>query len=359
MEHVKEQKCPNCGGALRFDPEKGRLVCDHCGTEIELTAAGQASDQMEVQGFDFGGLNEQATDPNAAALPVYNCVSCGAEVIAPAEQVALTCPYCGNNIVLTDKVSGKLRPDGVIPFRIASNELPDAVSRFYRGKKLLPKSFFSESSMGKVTGVYIPFWSFSGRMSGTLRYNASNTRSHRSGDYIVTDTDHYALTRDVSVDFNDIPVDASSKIENDLTESLEPFRMEDVKPFDMRYLAGFTADRFDQAQDDIAERARQRMYTTALAASSARATAGYGSANRTGGELRADVRARYLLLPMYLFSIRFGEKDYRFAVNGQTGKVVGDLPTDKSVSRAYFLRRAGAVLAAAMLLSLAKYMLGW
>jgi DNA-directed RNA polymerase subunit RPC12/RpoP len=359
MANVNEQKCPTCGAPLRFDPERGLLVCDYCGAAAELGKPETATQGAEMEGFDFDSLNEQATDPDAADLPVYNCVSCGAEVIAPAEQIALTCPYCRNNIVLTDKVSGKLRPDGVIPFRISSKQLPDAMNRFYRNKKLLPKNFFTESSVGSVTGVYVPFWTFSGRLSGRLVYDAERSSSHRSGDYVVTDTKHYKLTRDVAVDFNDLPVDASDKIEDALMDSLEPFEMADVKPFDMSYLAGFTADRFDQGAQDIAPRAQQRMRITAMNRAAVRAGAGYSGVHLCGGNLRADLKARYLLFPVYLFSIKHGGKDYSFAVNGQTGKVVGELPIDKGVSRTYFLVRAGAVLGAAVLLSIAKYMLGW
>ena len=51
--------------------------------------------------------------------------------------------------------------------------------------------------------------------------------------------------------------------------------------------------------------------------------------------------------------------DYRFTVNGQTGKVVGDLPTDKKTSAVYLLRNAGITAAAVFLLMIVKYLLGW
>ena len=187
MSQIAEQKCPACGAPLRFDPASGMLVCDYCGTKTELPKAKDSQEKKEtgrekekpakadnkaeddeIGGFDFDSLDDLVTDPNAMNLPVYNCVSCGAEVIAPPEQMALTCPYCGNNIVLTQKVTGKLRPDGVIPFRIHAKDLPAAVNNFYKDKKLLPRHFFSESTMGKVTGVYVPFWVFSGDVKGAV-----------------------------------------------------------------------------------------------------------------------------------------------------------------------------------------------
>lgn len=354
---VVEQKCPNCGAAMFFDPEDGKLTCAHCGTSIDITPS--ASDApVSVEGFDFGALNDQAMSADAAALPVYLCESCGAELIAPPEQAALTCPYCANNIVLTDKVSGKLRPDGVVPFRITAKELPGTMKRYYKDKVLLPRRFFSENTMGKVTGVYVPFWVFGGRLSGELSYRATRSSTHRQGDYLVTETNHYRLAREVSMAFDGLPVDASAKIDDALMDSLEPFDMGEAKPFDMRYLAGFTADRFDQAKSDLAARAENRMRSTAEAVAESGASSGYDSATRSGGTLSAELTAKYLLLPVYLFDIAHGGKQYHFAVNGQTGKVVGTLPTDKGVARTYFLVRMLGGAAAVAAIAVAKYLLG-
>ena len=257
MKPLAEQKCPACTAPMRFDPGQGKLVCDYCGMTVDIPADPKSAPVKrpglyedvpgKIQGFDFKNMTQQVTDLGAQKLPIYNCVSCGAEVIAPAEQMALTCPYCGNNIVLTEKVTGGLRPNSVIPFRIQPDSLPAAVSRFHRWKSLLPRGYFSKSTMGKVTGVYVPFWVFRGKMSGTISFNGQKSSSHRSGSYLITKTDHYVLTRRVSMSFEDVPVDASGKIKDEMMDSLEPFEMQEAKDFDIRYLAGFTADRFDVA----------------------------------------------------------------------------------------------------------------
>ena len=359
MDHIIEQKCSACGAALRFDPELGKLICDHCGNSVEIPEEVEVKvEDVSVQGLDFSSLNEQAMDIGAADLPIYNCVSCGAEVIAPAEQIATTCPYCGNNIVLTDKVSGKLRPDGILPFLIDKKRLPDRMKDYYKGKALLPKNFFSESTMGKVTGVYVPFWIFNGRLTGTLRYHATTSRTYRHGDYDVTLHNHYETDRNVDVSFENLPVDASGRISDELMDSLEPFRMSESKPFHMSYLAGFTADRFDQAKDDVAGRAERRMAKSAESAAYSTVASEYGSVTRMGGTLKAELNAKYMLLPVYLFSITHNGTAYDFAVNGQTGQVVGNIPTDKAVSRAYFLKRAAAVAAGTVAAFFIKYLLG-
>lgn len=356
MEHIMEQKCPSCGAPLRFDPEQGVLLCDSCGNRHAIPAELQIGD-VQLDGFDFNVLTDHAADEHADALPVYHCVSCGAEVIVPEARITTTCPYCGNNIVLTDKVTGKLRPDGVIPFGIDQKHLPDAVNDFYRGKALLPRDFFTEHTLGKVTGVYVPFWMFGGKVSGTLRFRGETVSMFRQGDYEITQTHHYQLMRDADVTFRDVPVDASGRIPDKLMDSLEPFDMADAKAFDTRYLAGFTADRFDQAKYDVSDRAKRRMIASAEDAVEA-TLYDYAGIRRAGGELRAMLTARYLLLPVYLFSIEYGGKSYEFAMNGQTGKVVGELPVGKGVSWQYFLLRAGVVAAAFIAAFFIKYMLG-
>ncbi|MBR5756016.1 MAG: TFIIB-type zinc ribbon-containing protein [Firmicutes bacterium] len=354
--NITEQKCSKCGAPMRYDPGSGMYVCDYCGNKIELPQDQRPKD-ISFSGFDFSNLYRLAEKDSNETLPIYNCVSCGAEVIAPAEQIATTCPYCGNNIVLTDKVAGRFRPDGVIPFRIDKNHLPDAMNKYYKGKVLLPKNFFSRSTMGNVTGVYVPFWMFSGRLRGQLVYHAGASTSHRQGDYILTRTKHYEVKRDADLSFEDIPIDASGRIDDKLMDSLEPFDMSDARDFDMRYLAGFTADRFDKERHDVADRAKRRMSVTAekALASSLRE---YDSAVRTGGSLAADIKTRYLLLPVYLFTLTHGNQEYKFAVNGQTGKVVGDLPVSKSVSAKYFAVRMIIPAAAIIGIFVAKYMMG-
>ena len=355
MGAVHEHECPSCGAAMRFEPRSGLLVCDYCGKTIQI----EPEKPSAFHNFDFEDLSSHAYDPMAEALPIYNCVSCGAEIIAASEQISLTCPYCRNNIVLTDKVSGRLRPDGVIPFRIAPDALPAALRAFYKDKVLLPKNFFSESSVGSVTGVYVPFWVFSGTLHGKVSFTGEKEgKSHRSGDYIITDTDVYDLTRDVSLAFDSLPVDASGKIDDALMDSMEPFDMRDARPFDSRYLAGFVADRFDISKEDISVRAEARMRTTADSYLAAHAAVGYSSVSRTGGKLTADLQAKYLLFPVYLFQIAHRGQTYDFAVNGQTGKVVGTLPTSKGVARKRFLIRAAAVLAAVLAIGLVRYLLG-
>ena len=43
-------------------------------------------------------------------------------------------------------------------------------------------------------------------------------------------------------------------------------------------------------------------------------------------------KARYALYPVWLLNTTWNNNQYTFAMNGQTGKFVGDLPVDKAAA---------------------------
>lgn len=358
MAGTLEQKCPSCGAMMRYDPKKSLLICDYCETELAVSESGEIFGDAEEGGFDFHAFQQQAESGDAESLPIYHCVSCGAELIAPPEEFALTCPYCRNNIVLTDKISGRLRPDGVVPFRIEARELPERLKAFYRDKKLLPKRFFSEAAMENITGVYVPFWIFSGNVSGSLEYSGWRESRRTEGNYTITDRKYYDIVRGVSADFDGLPVDAGGRMDDDMMDSLEPFDLSEQKPFQVGWLAGFTADRFDVPAADLEERARLRMENTVSGQVSSDVSRQYGGVSLKGARLMRKLTAKYVLLPVYFFSLYYEGQEYRFAVNGQTGKTVGHVPTGKAESRACFLLRFGIAAGGILLLLLLKYLLG-
>ena len=352
QQEQEQPKCPNCGAPLNYDPEKGTLICSYCGTGVDL---GEQKDNR-ISGFDFEDVESHAFQEDAEDIPVFNCVSCGAEILAAREEVSLTCPYCGNNIILTGKVSGKLRPDALIPFKIKPADLSNSLKRFYRDKKLLPKDFFSKSQLEKVTGVYVPFWAFSGELSGDLSYNAEIRSSYTTETEEVTTVRDYRLLRNVRVDFKDLLLDASEKMQDDYMDSIMPYDLSEAKDFDMGYLAGFAADRFDVKSKELSGRAEELMRTSAYNAVAQKAGAGYSNVRFVGGSLSADMsEVKYLLLPVYVFDLKYSGTPFRFAVNGQTGKAVGKFPKVKKTYKMFQQTRMAIAFAAVMAASVLIY----
>ena len=355
---VTNYQCPACTGPLHYSAKSGKLECDYCGSsfdvaeiealyarkEAEAAAAKQAADAKAEAaqaakaeaaeaaaasgGWDTSDLSRD-WGAEADGLRVYSCPSCGAELICDQSTAATACPYCGNPAIVPGQFSGALRPDSILPFRLSKDDAVQALRAHYKGKPFLPRSFTSANHIEQIQGVYVPFWLFDGGAEGAASYRASNTNVFETGDYEITETRHYHVVRAGSLAFEKIPVDASSKMPDDHMDSIEPFDYAQLRPFSTAYLPGYLADKYDVTIDDSRDRADTRCRET-LAQALRDTVTGYGACvtEREDIALRRG-KVHYALLPVWMLSTKWNGQDFLFAMNGQTGKLVGDLPTDR------------------------------
>lgn len=355
---VTNYQCPACTGPLHYSAKSGKLECDYCGSsfdvaeiealyarkEAEAAAAKHAADAKAEAaqaakaeaaeaaaasgGWDTSDLSRD-WGAEADGLRVYSCPSCGAELICDQSTAATACPYCGNPAIVPGQFSGALRPDYILPFRLSKDDAVQALRAHYKGKPFLPRSFTSANHIEQIQGVYVPFWLFDGGAEGAASYRASNTNVYETGDYEITETRHYHVVRAGSLAFEKIPVDASSKMPDDHMDSIEPFDYAQLRPFSTAYLPGYLADKYDVTIDDSRDRADTRCRET-LAQALRDTVTGYGACvtEREDIALRRG-KVHYALLPVWMLSTKWRGQDFLFAMNGQTGKLVGDLPTDR------------------------------
>lgn len=342
---VTNYKCPSCTGPLHFVGASGKLECDYCGAsydvaEIEAMYAGQeakaaaAQQQAEQKAaaqaadsgeWDLSGLSDD-WGADGKGMKSYTCPSCGAELICDASTAATSCPYCGNPTVVPGQFSGTLKPDYVIPFRLSREDAVAALKKHYKGKPFLPKSFTAGNHIEEIKGVYVPFWMFDGEADGSAHFEATRSRTYRQGDEEVTETDHFDVYRAGLLAFEKVPVDASSKMPDDHMDSIEPYDYGELKPFSTAYLPGFLADKYDIAVEQSRERADERCKNT-LTAALCDSVQGYETCVpvQESASLKRG-RVHYALLPVWMLNTKWDGKDFLFAMNGQTGKLVGDLP---------------------------------
>lgn len=380
---VVNYQCPSCTAPLRFDAESGQLECDFCGSSFsvaevegvyaakseEAKRAGEAIEASAAssEGADApdsategaGGVSvgtvEEVVSSSAAAVAsagagvaqvrqqtaaapapsmvIYNCPSCGAELICDETTVATSCPYCDNHAVIPTRYSGEFKPDFVLPFAKTKEEAIAALKSHYKGRPFLPDTFTDGNHVKEVKGVYVPFWLFDGSASGSASFEATRSRTYLSGNYRVTETDHFDVYRSGSISFLGIPVDASTKMPDDYMDSIEPFDYRALVPFSPAYLPGYLADKPDVDVEACGERADARAEVTVL--DNLRDTVvGYEMVLERGsstGVVRE--RSHYAMLPVWMLSTRWEDAPYLFAMNAQTGKMVGDLPVDKRKKR--------------------------
>ena len=339
---VTNYQCPSCTAPLQFAAGKGKLECEYCLSsftveEIELLydAANEQAAQAEPDAYETA-MHEDLWGEDAEKMRVYGCPNCGAELICDETTAATSCPYCGNPTVVPGHFAGIRRPDYVIPFQINKEQAAAALQQHCKGKPLLPKSFRTDYLIQEIKGVYVPFWLFDGEADADVTYDASNSTSVRTGNQTVITTRHYKVRRAGNVAFRSIPVDASTKMPDDYMDAIEPYDYGELKPFSMAYLPGFLADKFDVDADTCFDRAKERIYNSAC--DSMRETVGFYE-TVVPVHTHVDIQrgdAAYALMPVWMVTAKYQGKNYLFAVNGQTGKMVGDLPVSWGKFWAWF-----------------------
>lgn len=356
-------RCPCCGASLAFGAGSQELECASCGNTFPLEAVEQAS-HVHVENttdadmhWDMPVARDMAHEAEGH-LQAYRCQTCGAEILADPEIAATECVYCGNPTVFPGVLEGVYRPDGVIPFKKTKQEAQEAFKNHCKGKKLLPSGFYNDARLEKITGVYVPFWLFRCETEADMTFRATRVRTTREGQYMVTRTSHYLIHRGGHMAFDEVPVDGAKNMEDDMMESIEPFDAGLAENFQVAYLTGFQAQRHDVGADECQPRANERIRRSVQ--NIMRDTVvGYHSV--TPANTQIDVqhgKVKQVLMPVWLLNTRWKDKMYTFAMNGQTGRFIGDLPTDKGKFWKWLLGLTGGLTAGGCIISYILFAMG-
>ena len=362
---ITNYQCPACTGPLHFSSSSGKLECEYCDSVFDISeiealyaekdaaaaAAGQqadtgnepeekASDTDAAREAEWADADSEADlsefyEPNTdwgkdgEKMRAYSCPSCGAELLCEESTAATACPYCGNPTIVPGQFTGALKPDYIIPFQLDKESAIKALKQHYRKNPFLPKAFSANNHIEEIQGVYVPFWLFDTTVSGDATFHARRVTVCRTGDYEVTTTQHYNVIRSGCADFFRVPADGSRKMPDNYMDSLEPYDYGALKPFSTAYLPGYLANRYDVDASECAKRVDLRCKQSTADFLQNDVT-GYTSLNLL--DMRAAIQHKavhYALLPVWMLNTRWNGKNYLYAMNGQTGKFVGELPVDR------------------------------
>ena len=360
MAGLREYKCPSCGGSIEWNTSLQKLKCPYCDTEFnqsvlqsyEEDLMEDTEDEMEWEEKPQTQWQVGETDD----IRVFSCESCGGEIIGDKDIGATSCPYCGNAVVLPSAFKGDLRPDYIIPFKLDKNAAKEGLKKHLRGKRLLPRIFTNENHIDEIKGIYVPFWLFDAEADAHARFHATSSNSWMDAKYTCTETRHFSLSRNGRIKFEHVAIDGSSKMDDAMMESIEPFDFQDAVPFRTGYLAGFMADCYDVTADQSIGRANERIRksTEQILKDS---VSGYETARPESMSIHLrNSKATYALYPIWLLNTTWKGKVYTFAMNGQTGKFIGDLPVDEGAAGRMFGAISVGVAAAVFGIS---YLLWW
>lgn len=316
-------KCPNCDGGLVFDPESGTYACEYClskFTQDEIETESQCASET-TESIDSAEFQQSAV--------IYHCPSCGAEIITDETTAATFCFYCHNPIVLAGRLEGEYLPDGIIPFKITKEEAAVKFQEWIQKKKFVPRGFYSKRHMEKMSGIYFPYWLYGCETDSCMNGTARDVRIWRIGDIEYTETKTFAISRAGKVSFKYLPKTALQKAQNAMLKGIFPYEFGAMEKFHMGYLSGFQAEKRDIDKESLEAEVRQEIEK--FTEKRMRDTiSGHNSFSvESHNSTIEEEKFQYTLLPVWVLTYRQGtDAVYYFAMNGQTGKIVGKLPID-------------------------------
>ena len=340
MAKAVTYQCPNCNGVMTFDAATGHLVCEFCGAvfeqgeaEVDLPVADKDVQRQEtthaqtVSDFLERAPWEVTADGTVGAV-VYSCPSCAAEVAADQSVVSTSCPYCGNNMLVAGLATKDNIPQYVLPFSVTKEQAEQRMRQHFEHKWYLSRAF--DAQLAHMQGVYVPYHLYDMSVQGRADY---------IGYYEVSDDDghdtkyYYAIKRAGHATFTRVPVDGSSKMPDGHMDAIAPFGFDHLQDFSASYAAGFLMEVADEDADECRPRAEQRVRTSfeqdlKADARKERNVEGIEEVVTQETNVRLD-NTSSCVLPVWLMHCTWEDVQMLFAVNGETGKCVGDLPVDK------------------------------
>ncbi len=345
--------CPCCCGPLQFSGESGRLECPSCGNSYEPEALEMMTPEESGEEITFANTAEHF-DSSESGVQACICKNCGAALMTEDTTTATECPYCGSSTILPDRIEGGVKPEKVVPFTVTKERAQKMFEEYFKGKRLLPNVFLNgRNRISELRRLYVPYWIFDCDAHADMVYDAEKKRTEKRGEWEITRTMHYIVRRKGGMRFEKIPVDGSVKLDDQLTESLEPYDLSDAIPFQSAVLVGAMADHADADCDACEPRAVERVEHS-VAQAMRETVQGYSSVTERARSIRTENGAAApVLMPVWLITTEKEGKTYTFAINGQTGKLTCDVPADKKKALIWgggvF---AGCFAAAALILAL-------
>lgn len=355
VSHSQQFPCPGCGASLEFNPHAGRLKCPYCGHE-----SAQPLPQKQVQEHRFEQYahrnQTQIATLSTSALEVA-CPGCHAELTFQPPEVAKQCPFCATPIVTqAHSASPVITPEGLLPFRLNDKAARDRMYKWIKSRWFAPNQLKKTAQHESLQGVYLPFWTYDCHTSsryhgqrGTYYYTTETYTETDSNGNRVTKTRQVRHTRwssasgTVARNFDDLLIPGSKTLKQTWLDQLEPWPLAELVPYDPSYLAGFKAQRYQVPLEEGFDLAKQRM-AGPIERDVRRDIGGDEQRIHSLSTNYSAITFKHLLLPVWVASYRYQNKQYQVVINAQTGEVLGDRPYS-------VVKIALAVLAAATLVA--------
>ena len=317
MHEPASCRCPSCSGFLIFDIASQKLWCRHCDRRF-------SSAEYDAVTNPGAAPVPESPEKNQASVMKrsYSCSSCGGEISPGILSAVAECPFCGQKVTLSDKITARETPDFIIPFKKDREFFREQYRDLLNRRHFIPRSFRAEAREESIMACYIPFWIYDVTAAGEAK--ASLEKIVKKGDRKWEHT-VFTSVASGSREFQGIPGDGSKEIPERETQSIEPFDMKDAVPFSPAYLAGLDARIASRnakgSFNPVEKRVRASLDSFLVE------TEGYDSYRITQRNYRVSpVAVKYALLPVWRQEISWRGQVFSYAMNGETGKITGDFP---------------------------------
>lgn len=314
-------KCKNCGGEAVFDPTTQKMHCLYCGSYFDIDDKTIVIERDLDDLLNNGNLWESAE--------VYQCKSCGAKEILDKNEISMKCPFCGtSNIVKTEELPG-LKPQGINPFKINRQQAVNIATIWAKKKLYAPRDFKRSLKLDKIHGIYNPVFTFDAKTensyNGVLGKYVTRYRYVNGKQQSYTETRYFNIRGSQDVNFDDLLVQASTTIPENVIKLIEPFPTKQAIDYKTDYLRGYFATSYNrtgkecwneckQIMNNVIERQILKNYNYDI-------------------KLRLEINTifskeqyKYVLVPIYVGHYKYRKKLYNFYINGDSGKIAGKTP---------------------------------
>jgi len=324
--------CQSCGAPVKFSPVSGKLKCEFCGSETAI------NDTLSIiEEYDFKKALQDLSKNSSKLLDKdIVCSKCGSSFMINPYSVSSNCPYCGTPAI-TDFVQD-ITPQSLLPFMISQKEAQD------RFRKWAGSLWFAPSSFGKyleskdqLKGYYLPHWTYDSHtdtryqgMRGDIYYVTVTRTIVRDGREQRVQMQEPRVqwtpaSGSVPIAFDDVTVGASKTLSRAIIDAIAPWDTTKLKPFDARYLSGFEAEEYTIGLDNGFEYAKAKMQIV-IEQAIRRDIGGDQQQINSINTHYDNITFKNTLFPVWTAKFEWRGKTYRYAINAQTGKIIGERP---------------------------------
>ncbi len=340
---LEKHPCPACGAQAEWNPGKQMLVCPFCGTEspYKVTATGAIEELdlvralREIPEADRGWQTQRTT---------VQCQSCKAVSVFAPDRVGQRCEFCGSPaLVPYEEIKSPIRPQSLLPFKVAETAVREQIRRWYKSKWLAPNALKSRALVDTVKGIYIPYWTFDAQVvcpweadAGHYYYTTETYRDNK-GNMQTRQVRHVRwepASGVVNHFFDDEPIPGTRGVNQALLKQVEPFPTNELAAYDTSYLSGFVVEHYQVVLLEAAQASEAAMHDK-LEAMCASEVPGDTYRNLVIHPTFSDRTFKHILVPIWLLTYTYGARVFHVLVNGSTGRIAGEYP--KSFWKIFFL----------------------